>query len=459
MLVEGRAVEPPQAVPVAGKVGRHPVDDHADARLVEGVDERHQVLRRAEPAGGGEEPDRLVAPARREGVFRGGQKLDVREAHLHAVGDEFPLEFGVGQPAVGGVPRPSPAAQVDLVHVHRGRQGVAGGPGRHPLAVVPLVACQIDHAGGRAGRHLGAEAVGIGAVAVGSVGVHPILVRRAGRYAGNEQLPDPRGNPLVQLVRAAIPAVEVADHAHAVGIRGPDGETRARHSIDGVQVGAELFVAPPVAALGQQVEVEICQHGRKGVRVVAVDDGIVGFVDAEQVAGLRPDRGVCRRRHERLPEAGAMGTAHRVADPDAVCAGWHEPCPAGSGQEGPDAAGARAALRIASHDPGPEQPARVAMPAGEQRRPFGEVEVGFLHKFVSPRGGRDHSGGRAAAEPRRGTYRPETASVWSGSRFIVPQCNVPAYDPSADGTPCRLCRMRRRHPRRETGRLATKHPG
>ena len=34
VLVEGRAVELPQAVAVAGEMGRHPVEDHADAVLV-----------------------------------------------------------------------------------------------------------------------------------------------------------------------------------------------------------------------------------------------------------------------------------------------------------------------------------------------------------------------------------------------------------------------------------------
>ena len=48
VLVERGAVEVRQAVRVLGKVRRHPVDDHADARLVAAIDEVHEVLRRAE---------------------------------------------------------------------------------------------------------------------------------------------------------------------------------------------------------------------------------------------------------------------------------------------------------------------------------------------------------------------------------------------------------------------------
>ena len=47
-----RAVEHDRAVLVVGKVRRHPVEDHADAVLVQQVDEIHEVLRRAVAAVG-----------------------------------------------------------------------------------------------------------------------------------------------------------------------------------------------------------------------------------------------------------------------------------------------------------------------------------------------------------------------------------------------------------------------
>ena len=84
VLVQRGAVEPPQAVAVAGEVGRHPVEDHADAVLVAEVDEVHEVLRRAVAAGGRVVADRLVAPTGRERMLADRQQLDVRVAHLLA---------------------------------------------------------------------------------------------------------------------------------------------------------------------------------------------------------------------------------------------------------------------------------------------------------------------------------------------------------------------------------------
>ncbi len=45
VLVERGAVEAGQGVGVAGKVRRHPVEDHADALLVQVVDEIAEVVR------------------------------------------------------------------------------------------------------------------------------------------------------------------------------------------------------------------------------------------------------------------------------------------------------------------------------------------------------------------------------------------------------------------------------
>ncbi len=44
VLVEGGAVEAAQAVAIAREVGRHPVEDHADAVLMAVIDEVHEVF-------------------------------------------------------------------------------------------------------------------------------------------------------------------------------------------------------------------------------------------------------------------------------------------------------------------------------------------------------------------------------------------------------------------------------
>src|ERR1700726_5296523 len=68
VLVEVRAVEERQGVLVVREVRRHPVEDDADAALVEVVDQVHEVLRRAVAAGGREEAGHLVPPPAVEGM-------------------------------------------------------------------------------------------------------------------------------------------------------------------------------------------------------------------------------------------------------------------------------------------------------------------------------------------------------------------------------------------------------
>ena len=82
VLVEVCPVKPRQAVRVIWKVGRSPVDDHADATLVQRVDQGHEFAGIPEAAGRGEIPCGLIAPRAAERVFRYGQQLHMSEAHL-----------------------------------------------------------------------------------------------------------------------------------------------------------------------------------------------------------------------------------------------------------------------------------------------------------------------------------------------------------------------------------------
>ena len=82
VLVERRAVEAGEGAVVAGEVGGHPVDEHADAALVEVVDEPAEVVGVAEARGGREEAGDLVAPRRLVGVLGHRHQLDVGEAEV-----------------------------------------------------------------------------------------------------------------------------------------------------------------------------------------------------------------------------------------------------------------------------------------------------------------------------------------------------------------------------------------
>ena len=82
-------VEVDQPERILGKVRRHPIEDHADTRLMELVDEGCEIVRGAKTRGRSEEPGHVVAPRAAEGVFHHRHELDVGEAQFAAVRGEL----------------------------------------------------------------------------------------------------------------------------------------------------------------------------------------------------------------------------------------------------------------------------------------------------------------------------------------------------------------------------------
>ena len=191
VLVQVRAVEVGEAVLVVREVRRHPVEDHADARLVQLVDEPHEVLGVAVAPGRREVAGRLVAPRAVERVLHDRQQLDVGEAETGDVLDELRREVAVAEHLARIVGRAPPRAEVHLVHRHRRVERVARRPRRHPLVVAPLVVELPDDGRGQR-RLLGAERQRIGLLDAVAAVVRDdrVLVARAVARAGHEALPD-----------------------------------------------------------------------------------------------------------------------------------------------------------------------------------------------------------------------------------------------------------------------------
>src|SRR6516165_12451117 len=82
VLVQRRSIKTGQSPIVARKLRWHPVNDYANAGLVQRVDQKLKVLRCSVPAGWGVESRDLVTPRRIKRMFRNRQELDVRKAHL-----------------------------------------------------------------------------------------------------------------------------------------------------------------------------------------------------------------------------------------------------------------------------------------------------------------------------------------------------------------------------------------
>ena len=90
---------------------------------------------------------------------------------------------------------------------------------------------------------------------------------------------------------AAVPAVEVADHADAIRVGRPDREVHAGRAADRHRVRAELVVDAGVLALAEQVEVEVGEHAAVAIRIV----------DSRR-----------RRRRDTSPAADSRGSACRL---------------------------------------------------------------------------------------------------------------------------------------------------
>jgi hypothetical protein len=204
VLVQRGAVETGQRPLVGREVTGDPVQDHADACLVQPVDQEPEVVGVPEARGGSEEAGDVVAPGATEGVLHHRQQLDVGEAGLGHVRDQ-----AVGQVAVGlaGAPRP----EVHLVDAHGllVRQPLLAGG--HPLVVAPGVD-GVVHDGCRRGCLFGLPRHRVGLVVPLSVLAEDLEpVDRARGDVGHEQLPDPRRPHRPHRVRPAVPEVEVAD--------------------------------------------------------------------------------------------------------------------------------------------------------------------------------------------------------------------------------------------------------
>ena len=248
VLEEMRAVEVAEAVLVVREVRRHPVEDDADAALVQAVDERHEVLRRAVARAGREVAGGLVAPRSVERMLGDRHELDVREAHVRGVvrerigdlaGSSGCARARTGRAATSpGAPRRSRSAP--RAHSRRRaapsirRRATRSRATRRPTRCCGgHLACERERVGlvGRVARCASDDAV-----LVAMPGAHALdaAFPHAGAVAARRER-----------IGAAVPAVPVADDGDAAGVGRPHREVRPGR----VGVRAEALVQAPVRAL------------------------------------------------------------------------------------------------------------------------------------------------------------------------------------------------------------------
>ena len=117
VLVERRAVEARQRPLVGREVAGHPVEDDADAGLVQPVDEPPEAVGVAEPRVRGEVRRDVVAPRPTERVLHHRHQLDVGEAEVGDVARQLVRQLLPGPGIAAGVALPR--REVHLVDRHR----------------------------------------------------------------------------------------------------------------------------------------------------------------------------------------------------------------------------------------------------------------------------------------------------------------------------------------------------
>ena len=250
-----------------------------------------------------------------------------------------------------------------LVDAHRLARGLALLARRQPVAVEPGVpGGEHDRRGG--GRVLGRVRQRVSLLPPHRVPPeHLALVPGAVGHAGDEQFPYPGPAERAHRVGAAVPVVEVARDADAPGVRRPDGEGRTRGLAHLADVGPEHAPELFVAALRDQVQVELADGGQEAVRVV-------GQVLVRAARGIRGGDPVLR--HLLVADGDGEDALVQVRHGEPAAVVEHERHRRGERAQGPDDDAIRDGV-------GPQDRVRVVVLPGGDLVDLAQAEVRICH--------------------------------------------------------------------------------
>ena len=222
-------------------------------------------------------------------MLRQRHELHVRETFLLHVGDQLVGELAVVFHVL------APAGGIYLVDADRAVMRVFGRALGQPIGVIPLMGGLYHDGSGTRWNLMGAfHRIGLHGPLI--VGVEDlILIDFASADARDEQFPDAGGSEFTHGVGAAIPAVEVADHTHCVGVRCPHGERGADHllvlyTLGGTHrvvvaehVRAKRIPQALVASFAKQIHVHLADGRQITIGIVGNNNGTVFIFSANAV--------------------------------------------------------------------------------------------------------------------------------------------------------------------------------
>ena len=264
ILIGRGAVEIRQSLRILREVRRYPVEDHADAMLVKIIHHVHELLRGAMTARRCEIAGHLIAPARIERMLRDAHQLDVGVAHIVTVLGELMCRLGIGIETVFllAVLLP-PGAEMTLINRHRLCEHRCLRARAHPVLVAPAIARKVR--GFRCGTRteLCGECIRISLIQdVPALCMNRKLVDLTEAHALDEALVDAAGLERKHVVRLHIPLVPVADDGDGLRMRCPDREVHALLSVQRRRVRTHLLIDLIIAALAEEVAVELGDEDR-----------------------------------------------------------------------------------------------------------------------------------------------------------------------------------------------------
>jgi hypothetical protein len=203
--------------------------------------------------------------------------------------------------------------------------------------------------------------------------------------------PDAAIVPQPHRMPSPVPSVERPDHRHPARVRRPDSEADTRGAFAGHRLRAKARGDPTMPPFGEQVDIELPEQRRKGVRVLRLLDHAVP-VDAEPVVRPLADFRVEQPRRVHAPEGG-----QRLPRPPAPSL----PAP-GAGAPGSPTPRLRGAARAARTDRrASPTPAHRSQPRSSAARHASTVSrrrvSSRLASIVRPRNGMPIQAGRLPA--------------------------------------------------------------
>ena len=155
--------------------------------------------------------------------------------------------------------------------------------------VVPFVAVDVEDYRRRIWPHLAGKTVRVGFQAEMMPRARENLELVEGPFveAGHENFPDAGGSTVAHRVGAPVPRVEVADDAHALRVRRPDGEVNALRAGHLAHVRAQFLVLFIVRAFAGKIEIVVGEYRRKRIRIVGFELGGIREPELQAISGGR----------------------------------------------------------------------------------------------------------------------------------------------------------------------------